>query len=64
MLDGVLNLVPAAKVGHIGLYRDPVTHEPVEYYCKIPVDINEREVIILEPMLANRRYPGRRHQHD
>ena len=52
MVDGVLNLVPAAKVGHIGLYRDPVTHEPVEYYCKLPADISEREVIVLDPMLA------------
>lgn len=52
MVDGVLSLVPAAKVGHIGLYRDPVTHTPVEYYCKLPSDIEERDVIVLEPMLA------------
>ena len=52
MVDGVLNLVPAAKVGHIGLYRDPETHEPVEYYCKLPADISEREVVVLDPMLA------------
>ncbi len=52
MVDGVLNLVPAAKVGHIGLYRDPVTAEPVEYYCKLPADISERDVIVLDPMLA------------
>ncbi|MFA9380517.1 MAG: uracil phosphoribosyltransferase [Acetanaerobacterium sp.] len=52
MVDGVLMLVPAAKVGHIGLYRDPQTLEPVEYYCKLPGDIEEREVIVLDPMLA------------
>ena len=52
MVDGVLALVPAAKVGHIGLYRDPKTLKPVEYYCKLPADINEREVIVLDPMLA------------
>ncbi len=52
MVDGVLKLVPAAKVGHIGLYRDPQTLEPVEYYCKLPGDIEEREVIVLDPMLA------------
>lgn len=52
MVDGILTLVPAAKVGHIGLYRDPTTHQPVEYYCKLPNDISEREVIVLDPMLA------------
>ncbi len=52
MVDGILNLLPAAKVGHIGLYRDPDTLEPVEYYCKMPNDIAERDVIILDPMLA------------
>ncbi|MBQ3431259.1 MAG: uracil phosphoribosyltransferase [Clostridia bacterium] len=52
MVDGVLQLVPAAKVGHIGLYRDPETAQPVEYYCKLPADVNEREVIVLDPMLA------------
>ena len=52
MVDGILNLIPSAKVGHIGLYRDPETHEPVEYYCKMPNDISERDVIILDPMLA------------
>ena len=52
MVDGILNLLPAAKVGHIGLYRDHDTHEPVEYYCKLPSDIAEREVIVLDPMLA------------
>ena len=52
MLDGVLSMVPAAKVGHIGLYRDPTTLEPVKYYCKLPTDISEREVIVLDPMLA------------
>ena len=52
MVDGVLQLVPAAKVGHIGLYRDHQTLQPVEYYSKLPSDINEREVIVLDPMLA------------
>lgn len=52
MVDGILTLVPAAKVGHIGLYRDPATHTPVEYYCKLPTDVAEREVIVLDPMLA------------
>ena len=52
MVDGILNLLPAAKVGHIGLYRDHDTHEPVEYYCKLPSDVAEREVIVLDPMLA------------
>ena len=52
MLDGVLSMVPAAKVGHIGLYRDPQTLQPVKYYCKLPSDINEREVFVLDPMLA------------
>jgi len=52
MVDGVLDLVPAARIGHIGLYRDPETLMPVEYYCKLPSDINEREVIVVDPMLA------------
>lgn len=52
MVDGMLKLIPAAKVGHIGLYRDPVTLKPVEYYCKLPSDIEEREIIITDPMLA------------
>ena len=52
MVDGILRLVPAARVGHIGLYRDPETLEPVEYYCKLPSDANERELIVLDPMLA------------
>ena len=52
MVDGLLRLVPSARVGHIGLYRDPETHEPVEYYCKMPPDIEERLVIIVDPMLA------------
>lgn len=52
MVDGVLALVPSARVGHIGLYRDPETLMPVEYYCKLPSDIAEREVIVLDPMLA------------
>lgn len=52
MVEGMLSLVPAAKVGHIGLYRDPETVQPVEYYCKLPEDISEREVIVVDPMLA------------
>jgi uracil phosphoribosyltransferase len=52
MVDGLVNLIPAAKVGHIGLYRDPETLLPVEYYCKLPQDIEEREMIIVDPMLA------------
>ena len=52
MVDGILTLIPSAKVGHIGLYRDPETLEPVEYYCKMPTDIADRDVIILDPMLA------------
>lgn len=52
MVDGAIALVPAARVGHIGLYRDPDTLKPVEYYCKLPGDIEEREVIVLDPMLA------------
>ena len=52
MLDGVLKLIPAAKVGHIGIYRDPDTFEPVEYYCKMPTDVDERELIVIDPMLA------------
>jgi len=52
MVDGVLNIVPSAKVGHIGLYRDPETHMPVEYYCKLPADIDERSLIVVDPMLA------------
>ena len=51
MVDGMLKLIPAAKVGHIGLYRDPETLEPVEYYCKLPYDVEEREIIIIDPML-------------
>ncbi|MEG2882224.1 MAG: uracil phosphoribosyltransferase, partial [Christensenella sp.] len=52
MVDGLLNLMPVAKVGHIGLYRDPETLEPVEYYCKLPMDSEERTLIVLDPMLA------------
>jgi len=52
MVDGILTLIPSAKVGHIGLYRDPNTLAPVEYYCKMPTDIAERDVIVLDPMLA------------
>lgn len=52
MVDGFLNLIPTAKVGHIGLYRDPETHLPVEYYCKLPQDVSERTLYLLDPMLA------------
>ena len=52
MVDGVLNLIPSARVGHIGLYRDPETLQPVEYYCKFPSDIAERDVIVVDPMCA------------
>lgn len=52
MVDGMLNLIPLAKVGHIGLYRDPETMQPVEYYCKLPEDSASRQVILLDPMLA------------
>jgi uracil phosphoribosyltransferase len=52
MVDGMLKLIPAAKVGHIGVYRDPISLNPVEYYCKLPTDVAERDVIILDPMLA------------
>lgn len=52
MVGGILNLIPAAKVGHIGVYRDPATLQPVEYYCKLPTDIEEREIILVDPMLA------------
>ena len=52
MVDAMLSLVPAAKVGHIGLYRDPETHKPVEYYCKLPTEIDQRTVLVVDPMLA------------
>lgn len=52
MVEGILELIPAAKVGHVGLYRDPETLRPVEYYCKLPEDIGERDVLIVDPMLA------------
>ncbi|MDF2671243.1 MAG: uracil phosphoribosyltransferase [Paenibacillus sp.] len=52
MVDGILKLIPAAKVGHVGLYRDPETLQPVEYYVKLPVDVEERELIVIDPMLA------------
>ena len=52
MVDGMLALVPNAKVGHVGLYRDPETHEPVEYYCKLPNDIEKRQIFVVDPMLA------------
>lgn len=52
MVDGVLEIIPNAKVGHVGLYRDPKTHEPVEYYCKMPEDIDKRKILVTDPMLA------------
>ena len=52
MVDGMLNMIPSAKVGHIGLYRDPETHEPHEYYCKLPDPISERLIVVTDPMLA------------
>ncbi len=52
MVDGMLTLIPAAKVGHIGLYRDPETSKPIEYYCKVPADCQDREIFIVDPMLA------------
>ena len=52
MVQGILNLTPTAKVGHIGMYRDPVTHEPHEYYCKLPSPIEQRTIVVLDPMLA------------
>ena len=52
MVDTMVNLIPSAKIGHIGLYRDPVTHEPVEYYCKLPEDVANRQVFVVDPMLA------------
>ncbi|MBR6704043.1 MAG: uracil phosphoribosyltransferase [Lachnospiraceae bacterium] len=52
MVQGILNLTPTAKVGHIGMYRDPVTHEPHEYYCKLPDPIEQRTIVVLDPMLA------------
>lgn len=52
MVDSMINLIPSAKIGHIGLFRDPQTHEPVEYYCKMPPDISERQVFVVDPMLA------------
>lgn len=52
MVDNIIDLIPSAKVGHIGLYRDPETHQPVEYYCKLPEDISNRQVFVVDPMLA------------
>lgn len=52
MVGAIVSLIPAAKVGHVGLYRDPETHEPVEYYCKLPTDIEQRQVLVVDPMLA------------
>ena len=52
MVEGILEMIPAAKVGHIGLYRNPETLQPIEYYCKLPNDIEDRDVLLLDPMLA------------
>ena len=52
MVNGVLKIIPAARVGHVGLYRDPQTLQPVEYYCKLPTDVQERDMIVIDPMLA------------
>ncbi len=52
MSDGILNMIPAARVGHVGLYRDPETFKPIEYYVKLPKDIEERELLVIDPMLA------------
>ena len=52
MVDAMVDLIPSAKIGHIGLYRDPVTHEPVEYYCQLPEDVDKRMVFVVDPMLA------------
>ncbi len=52
MVDAMVDLIPSAKIGHIGLYRDPETHQPVEYYCKLPEDIESRQVFVVDPMLA------------
>ena len=62
MVDGMLSMIPTAKVGHIGLYRDPDTYEPVEYYCKLPADCDEREVFVVDPMLATGCYPDAERQ--
>ena len=60
MVDGMLSIIPSAKIGHIGLYRDPKTLEPVEYYCKLPADSEEREVFVVDPMLKDK---GVKHIH-
>ena len=52
MVDAMVDMIPSAKIGHIGLYRDPETHEPVEYYCKLPEDVDKRQVFVVDPMLA------------
>ena len=52
MVSGIETLIPSAKIGHIGMYRDPETFEPVEYYCKLPADIDKRDVFVVDPMLA------------
>ena len=62
MVNGILALVPSARVGHIGLYRDPVTHEPHEYYCKLPEPIDQRQIVVVDPMLATGGCGCRLHQ--
>lgn len=62
MVDGCVSLVPAARIGHIGLYRDETTHTPVEYYCKLPKDIDQRDVYVVDPMLATGRLGNRRYR--
>ena len=52
LVDGLMSLIPNAKIGHVGLYRDPVTHEPHDYYCKMPEDLDRRKVFVVDPMLA------------
>lgn len=63
MVDGMLSMIPAAKVGHIGLYRNEETLEPVEYYCKLPKDCAEREVFVVDPDAGNRRFCNGSHHH-
>lgn len=60
MVDGLLELIPAARVGHVGMYRDEVTHEPHEYYAKLPADAEQRTCLVVDPMLATAAPPRRR----
>lgn len=62
MVEGILEMIPAAKVGHIGLYRNPETLQPIEYYCKLPNDIEDRDVLLLDPMLATGGFRYRCHR--